>query len=109
MAGFSMTQLLPTLHVLSMQALSVVFRDRIISSGIWPTRSPELENCDFFFWGCLKDNVYNSNPQTEEQKENIRRETANIPVDQLQRVNQNFFRRCEECVRTEGQHFQHIL
>jgi hypothetical protein len=32
---------------------------------------------------------YNSNPRTEELKENIRREIANIPVEQLQRANQN--------------------
>jgi hypothetical protein len=28
----------------------------------------------------------------EKLKENIRRETANIPAEQLQRVNQNLFR-----------------
>jgi hypothetical protein len=32
----------------------------------------------FFFWGYLKDKVYNSNPRTEEElNKNIRRETAN--------------------------------
>jgi hypothetical protein len=61
------------------QALSDVFRDRIISSGICPAHSPSLIPCDFFF-GCLKDKVYNSNPQTEELKENICGEIANIPT-----------------------------
>jgi hypothetical protein len=46
-----------------MQSLSYVFEDRIISSGIWPAFSPDLNPCDFFFWGCLQDTVYNSNPQ----------------------------------------------
>jgi hypothetical protein len=69
-----------------MQALSDVFTDRIISSGIWPERSPDLNPCDFFFWGCLKDKVHNSIPRTEEGvKENIRREISNIPVENLQR------------------------
>jgi hypothetical protein len=64
----------------------------------------------FFFWGCLKDKIYNSNPRTaEELKENIHREITNIPEEQLQRVTQNLFRRCEECLRAEGQHFQHLL
>jgi hypothetical protein len=53
---------------MSMQALSDVFGDRIISSGVWPARSPDLNYCDFFFWGCLKANIYNNNPQTEELK-----------------------------------------
>jgi hypothetical protein len=33
----------------------------------------------------------------------------NIPAEQLQWVNQNFFRWCKECLRVEGQHFQHLL
>jgi hypothetical protein len=33
---------------MSMQALSNVFGDRIISSGIWSTRSLDLNICDFF-------------------------------------------------------------
>jgi hypothetical protein len=40
----------------------------------------------------LKDRFYNSNPCTEEGlKENIRKEIANIPAEQFQRVNQNLF------------------
>jgi uncharacterized membrane protein len=63
----------------------------------------------FFFWGHLKYN-YNSNPQKEEElKENICREIANIPAEQLQKVNENFFRWCEECLHVEGQHFQNQL
>jgi hypothetical protein len=94
---------------MSMQALSDVFGDRIISSGIWPPRSPDLNPCDFSFCGCLKEKFYNSNPRTEELKENIRRENANIPAEQLQRENQNVFRWCEECLYVDGQHFQHLL
>jgi hypothetical protein len=55
----------------------------------------------FFFWGCLKDNVYNSNPRTEELKENIRRKTANISAEELQKVDQNLFPRCEKCLRVD--------
>jgi hypothetical protein len=80
---------------MSMQALSDVLGDRISSSSsssIWPARSPDLRHCDFFFWDCLKDIVYNSNPRTEKEiKENFRREIANISAEQLQRVNQNLF------------------
>jgi hypothetical protein len=42
-------------------------------------------------------------------KENIPRDSTNIPAEQLQRVNQNFFRLFEECLREEGQHFQYFL
>jgi hypothetical protein len=69
---------------MSMQALPDVFGDKIISSGIWPVHSPELNPCDFFFWGFSKDKVYNRNPEMEEElKENVHRESANIPAEQL--------------------------
>jgi hypothetical protein len=50
---------------ISMQALSDVFGEAIIGSGIW-SAPPDLNSCDFFFWGYLKDKVYNSNPQMKE-------------------------------------------
>jgi hypothetical protein len=34
---------------------------------------------------------------------------ANIPAEQLQRVNQSLFRWCEERLLVEEQHFQHLL
>jgi hypothetical protein len=80
---------------LSVQALSDVFRDIIISNGICPAHSPNLNPCDFFLLGCSKDKVYNTDPRTEELKENVCREIANIPAEQFRRVNQNLFRRCE--------------
>jgi hypothetical protein len=95
---------------MSMQAVSDVFGNRIISSDISPASSSDLNPCDFFFWGCLKDKVYSNNFRTEEKlKENIRREMSNIPAEYLQKVNQNIFPRCEACLHVEGQHFQHLL
>jgi hypothetical protein len=57
----------------------------------------DLNPCGFLFWGCLKAKVHNSNPRTKELDENICREMANIPAEQLQRVNWNLFRRYEDC------------
>jgi hypothetical protein len=77
---------------MSMQALSDVFGDRMISSDIWPAHSPDLKPCDFFFWGCLKDKVYSSNSQMEDElKVNSCKEIANIPAEELQKINQNLF------------------
>jgi hypothetical protein len=65
---------------------------------------------DFFFWGCVNDKVYSSNPCTEEGlKENICREISNIPAENLQKVNQNLFRQCKECLHVERQRFKHLL
>jgi hypothetical protein len=57
-----------------------------MTSVIWPARSPDLNTCHFYLWGCLKNKVYNTKPQREDLKENIRREVANIPAEELQRV-----------------------
>jgi hypothetical protein len=35
----------------SMSALQEVFNDSIISTGLWPPRSPNLNVCDFYLWG----------------------------------------------------------
>jgi hypothetical protein len=32
--------------------------DRIISQGLWPPRSPDLNPCEFYLWGKLKNVVY---------------------------------------------------
>jgi hypothetical protein len=84
-----------------MQALYDVFGGRIISSDIWPAHSADLNHCDSFFFGCLKDTVYNSNPRKEGLEDNIHKKFKNIPAEEFQRINQNLFRRCEECVRVE--------
>jgi hypothetical protein len=54
---------------MSMQALSNVFRDRIVSSDIFPACSPDLKPYDFFFWGCLKDIVYSKKPSMRRRTE----------------------------------------
>jgi hypothetical protein len=71
--------------------------------------SPDINPCDFFFRNYLKDKVHKGNPRMEELKENIRKEIANIPVEQLERVNQNLFCLYKECLYVEGQHFEFIL
>jgi hypothetical protein len=73
-----------------MQASSNIFRDRIISSGIWQACSTKFNPCGFL-WDCLNDKVYNSNPHNEKLEENIHREIGNIPAEQLQKVTRNHF------------------
>jgi hypothetical protein len=52
-----------------------VFADSRKRSGLEPARSPDLDRCDIYSWGTLKQKVYRSNTyRIEELKENIRRE-----------------------------------
>jgi hypothetical protein len=88
MAGFSKTQLLPTLHV-CLCRLCPIFSGTELSAVIFGQHVRLiLILVIFFFCGCMKDNVYDRKPRTEEElKENIRKEIANIPAEELQRLN----------------------
>ena len=64
---------------ISMREIERVFHDRIISSDLWPARSPDKSPCDFYLSGTLKNAVCKTNPRTlEELKRNIRDESINI-------------------------------
>lgn len=51
------------------------FGNRLIDKSKWPPRSPDLNPCDFFLWGYLKDRVYKPMPQNlAELKATIQKE-----------------------------------
>jgi hypothetical protein len=109
MASFSNTQLLPTLYVCLCRLCPMSSGTEIWAAAFGQHVHPILILVDFFFWGCLKDKVYYSNPLAEEELKKNRKEIANIPAEQLENVYQNHFSRYEECLLVEGQHFQHFL
>jgi hypothetical protein len=90
------------------QALCGVFgelngEDRIISKGLWPPRSPDLNPCDFYLWGKLKNVVYVNNAHDlEALRQNIREAVYNIPRRELQQVSQNLFKRIQACLTAEA-------
>jgi hypothetical protein len=45
-----------------MQALSDIFRDKNISTGIWQAHSPDLNPYNIFFCGSLQDKFKTVNP-----------------------------------------------
>jgi hypothetical protein len=64
--------------------LCEVFGDRIISSNIWPLRSPKLIAPDFFLWGALKNAAYKDNLHSlDDLKEAITKFTASNPCNEL--------------------------
>lgn len=78
----------------------------------WPARSPDLTPCDFFVWGTLKTNVYKTPVATRaELWRRIVHETNLLKNNRemLGRVNFNFMKRVNACVRENGEQFQHLL
>jgi inhibitor of nuclear factor kappa-B kinase subunit alpha len=94
----------------SINVLNEVSEDRLISRRLWPARSPDLDPCDFYLWGNLKDKAYSNNPHTlVELKQSIRETISSIEVSEPKLVSNNIFKRLEACLRAEGRHFEHLL
>jgi hypothetical protein len=53
MAGFGKTRALPTMCIYA--GFSQCLRDQ--NYQLWPACLPDLNSCDFLFWGCLTDKV----------------------------------------------------
>lgn len=76
----------------------------------WPPYSPDLNPCDFFLWGHLKDAVYRKNPQTLEQVEEIiSDECAAVSLTTLQKMSANFVLRLRHLIAADGAHFENIV
>ena len=101
------------------QLLEEYFGSRIIAldypdysgEGIeWPPYSPDLNPCDFFLWGCIKDKVYKNNPKSlAELRQNIETEIKSISTETLAAVINNFVIRLRYVISTEGKHIEHIM
>jgi len=78
----------------------------------WPPRSPDLTPLVFFLWGALKNKVY-ANP-VESQEELIRRVQNEVNVirddaEMLRKIQFNFIRRIQLCIREIGGHIERLL
>ena len=62
--------------------------DQAANTGIeWPPYSPDLNPCDFFLWGYLKDRVYREAPRTiSDLRTSIEQEIKAIGKELLEQV-----------------------
>ena len=95
---------------LALDWLEMTFPERLISNKsdfMWPPRSPDLNPCDFFLWGYMKEEVHRSQPGSiAEVKQLIREFLASINADILQRVNTQFLSRVRKCIVARGGVFE---
>lgn len=70
----------------------------------WPPYSLDLNTCDFFLWGNIKDDCYPANLKTDfiVTKKVVR----NIKDDMLKKVFTSFRKRIEFCTNSHGSHFE---
>lgn len=100
-----------------LEYLNSIFGERVISNkypekydkGVgWSPYSPDLNPCDFFLWGYLKDRVYVNTPSNlEELEATIFEEIQRIPMDMISRVIDSLPRRINDLIQNNGAHFEH--
>jgi len=77
----------------------------------WPARSPDMTPLDFFFWGFVKNAVYDIMPSSKNELiKKITEVCSNIPANILKKCStDNVLKRMTFCLSQNGQHFEHIL
>ncbi|GBN12334.1 hypothetical protein AVEN_95190-1 [Araneus ventricosus] len=96
------------------QPLNLYFgNDRIISRhfpSAWPPRSPDLNPCDFWLRGYLKDVVFGSPiANLAELKNRIVQHIHNITTETLRSVVEHVVLRFQLIGENGGQHIEHFL
>ncbi|GFX78092.1 uncharacterized protein TNCV_972461 [Trichonephila clavipes] len=93
--------------------LKDTFGDRLISRFgpvNWPPRSCDLTPLDYFLWGYVKSLVYADKPQTLDYLEdNIRRVTADIRPQMLEKVIENWTSRLDYIGASRGSPIPEII
>ncbi|GBM36093.1 hypothetical protein AVEN_179092-1 [Araneus ventricosus] len=96
------------------QLLNLHFgNDRIISHHFptaWPPRSPDLNPCDFWLWGYLKDVVYGGPITNLAELENrITQQIHNITTETFRCVVEHAVLRFQLIEENGGQNIEHFL
>ncbi|GFW30350.1 transposon Tf2-6 polyprotein [Trichonephila clavipes] len=93
--------------------LKDTFGDRLISRFgpvNWPPRSCDLTPLDYFLWGYVKSFVYADKPQTlDHLEDNIRRVIADIRLQMLKKVIENWTSRLDYIRASRGSPMPEII
>ena len=83
------------------------FGERFIDKDSWPPRSPDINPCDFYLWGHLKEVAYNPLPKTlDDLKANLEREITKISPNDLKNVFLNIEKMCKLLISAGGGHIE---
>ncbi|GFX97457.1 uncharacterized protein TNCV_2840171 [Trichonephila clavipes] len=86
--------------------------ERVISRQIrhlWPPRSPDLNPCDFWLWGHLKQLVSCDQPRTlPDLKDSISRHVLNISQNTLRSTVENAILRFQIVAENDGHNVEHL-
>ena len=88
-------------------------QERLISRGcnlVWPSRSPDLNPLDYWFWGTLKARIFHTNPPTTNQtlKSRIMEECGRFTVEEFSAAVSSLTGRIELLLTQDGGQFEHL-
>ena len=84
----------------TIQYLEQYFPERLISKGLWPSRSPDLTPLDFYLFPYLKNTVHQQQINNLEELQNrITELIAQVQPETLSNVFDNLTRRVQLCLR----------
>lgn len=76
----------------------------------WPARSPDLTIMDFFFWGFIKNQVYDMRSvNRDDLMDRITDAFGLVTPGMLIRAHENMVFRAHMCRNAEGHHFEHLM
>jgi hypothetical protein len=94
----------------SQTGLTERFGEKFNAKNEWSPRSPDLNPCDYFVWGFLKQRVYTPLPKTlEDLRSNFTSEIENIPAQMIKETFLNFRKMCELLISAGGGHIENKL
>ncbi|GFW19872.1 putative DD41D transposase [Trichonephila clavipes] len=100
-------------YITQLDLLKDTFGDRLISRFgpvNWPPRSCDLTPLDYFLWGYVKSLVYADKPQTlDHLEDNIRRVIADIRLQMLEKVIENWTSRLDDIRASRGSPMPEII
>ncbi|GFX49148.1 uncharacterized protein TNCV_5041421 [Trichonephila clavipes] len=87
--------------------------ERVISRQfrhLWPPRSSDLNPCDFWLWGHLKQLISCDQPKTlPDLKDSISRHVLNISQNTLRSTVEHAILRFQKVAENDGHHVEHLL
>jgi hypothetical protein len=94
----------------SVELLSVICEECVVSRNLWPPRSPDLTPPNLYLWEAAKSAVYRDRPHTlNELKTAITDYIRNISQADLQKLFANKIKWVQACIDAHGHHFKNFL
>jgi hypothetical protein len=89
--------------------ISSRFPDHLACGQNWPPNSPDLNPCDYFLWGFLKEKIFLKKPQTMMELRAVIIQACNEITEDMCHLVINNITNCVEVAGCNGGHIEHFI